>query len=151
MWGALRNILKLTFFRLPLDVPRNATVCRSVVAMETEVSDVLGKCMAAWLLIGATPEIFNPTSQKFNMLPVSWKEKKIQVSSNILLDLLNVRNVLLCQIKLGTTRRSYSIHNTYIYIYVVTNEQDNLLRHDTNLRYVSTSKFITRMTSVTFV
>jgi hypothetical protein len=39
--------------------------------METEMSEVFGKWMAAWLLIGDTPEIFNPTSQKFNMLPVS--------------------------------------------------------------------------------
>jgi hypothetical protein len=39
--------------------------------METEASDVFRNWIAAWLLMGATPEIFNPTSQKFNMLPVS--------------------------------------------------------------------------------
>lgn len=37
----------LTFFRTPSLVPKNATVCRSVVAIETDVMEVLGKWMAA--------------------------------------------------------------------------------------------------------
>lgn len=97
----IRNVWRnskfvFTFFKFPSDVPRNATVCRSVVAMETETSELFGKWMAAWLLIGDTPEIFNPTSQKFNMLPVSWKGR-IQIGSSILLQPVNVRNA--CHIK----------------------------------------------------
>jgi hypothetical protein len=115
MWGATWNMSVLTFFRLPLDVPRNATVCLSVTAMDTEASDVLEKCTAAWLLIGATPEIFSPTSQKFNMLPVSWKEKntnKLKYSTGL----------LECWECTGvpdhTTWRSYSTLSTYVHVWL---------------------------------
>lgn len=67
--------MQLTFFKRPSLVPRKATVWRSTVAMVTEVRDVSGNWITAWFTIGVLPEIFSPTSQKFNMLPVDWNRK----------------------------------------------------------------------------
>lgn len=67
---------KLTFLMFPCPVPKNATVCLSVVARVTAVREVLLKCKEACVLIGVTPEILRPTSQKFKMFPVLWKNNK---------------------------------------------------------------------------
>lgn len=55
---------------IPTEEPRNITVCLSVVANVTDVIKVFGKWTAAEFVIGTTPEIFKPTSQKFKILPV---------------------------------------------------------------------------------
>ena len=65
--------------------------------------------MAAWLLIGATPEIFNPTSQKFNMLPVSCNGR-IKICSSTFLQPVHARNVRL--IKYSTKNEPFHIGTT---------------------------------------
>lgn len=45
-------------------------MCRSVVANVTDVTRLFEKSIADVVLIGATPEIFSPTSQKFKIFPV---------------------------------------------------------------------------------
>lgn len=64
---------------MPSFVPKNATVWLSVLAMVIEEMNVSGKCKIAWPVIGETPEIFSPTSQKLRMFPVVCKESETTI------------------------------------------------------------------------
>lgn len=54
----------ITFFIVPLAVPRKAKVCGPVMAGVIEVIDSLLKSNRERATIGETPLIFNPTLQK---------------------------------------------------------------------------------------
>lgn len=71
-------IYEITFLRIPVDVPKKIIVFLSVVAKVTEVIRCSGKFIAACVLIGTSPDIFKPTSQKFNIFPVDCNIKEKQ-------------------------------------------------------------------------